>query len=95
MNESTLFFLIDVRENFEWQKGSIPKAIHLSRGTLELKIEKLCRDPQADIVVYCGGGTRSAFAAESLGAMGYQNVKSLRGGFGGWVESDLPIEIPR
>ena len=88
------FYLIDVREEAEWRKGALPDANHLSRGLLELNIENMTADPEADIVLYCGGGTRSALAAESLQNMGYKNVKSLQGGFRGWKARDLHTIIP-
>ena len=88
------FYLIDVREDSEWQRGFIPGATHLSKNILELHIEKLNDDPKAEMVLYCGGGTRSALAAESLNAMGYQNVKSLKGGLGAWQTQGLAVEVP-
>ncbi len=84
MNKKSPCYIIDVREDREWEEGAIPEAIHISRGYLELKIEQVTSDPTADIILYCGGGTRSAFATESLQNMGYQNVKSLKGGFRAW-----------
>ncbi len=90
MHGNKPFYLIDVREEAEWQWGTIIDANTISRGTLELHIEQMTNDEQADIVLYCGGGTRSALAASSLAAMGYQNVKSLRGGFRAWMAKDLP-----
>ena len=81
------FQLIDVREDREWEKGHIPGAIHLGRGILERDIEKTVPDTGAEIVLYCGGGFRSALAAESLQRMGYTRVASMDGGFRGWVES--------
>ncbi len=91
MAEKTHFYLIDVREEAEWQHGSIPNAIYITRGKLELTIEKVTEDVEADIVLYCGGGTRSALAAENLQAMGYKNVKSLTGGFRKWYEQQPSI----
>ncbi len=93
MDNQEAFYLIDVREDNEWREGSLPLAIHVSRGKLELNIESVTEDPAADIVLYCGGGTRSALAAESLQTMGYHNVKSLKGGFRGWKATGLPTEI--
>ncbi len=82
--------LIDVRESEEFQKGHAAGATHLSRGILELKIEEAAPDPATPIVCYCGGGSRSALAAESLQKMGYTNVASLASGFKGWKVEGLP-----
>ena len=80
------FYLVDVREDSEWERGHVPSAIHIGRGVLERDIETLIPDTDADIVLYCGGGYRSALAAESLQRMGYSNVKSMDGGWRGWTE---------
>jgi rhodanese-related sulfurtransferase len=85
-------YVIDVRDSEDWAAGHIPDAIHLPRGKLELDIEQAIPDPSAQIVLYCGGGSRSALATESLQKMGYQNAKSLSGGFRAWRQADLPIE---
>lgn len=83
--------LIDVREDREWNLGHAAGAVHMSRGTLESKIDAAVpRD--ATIVLYCASGNRSALAAESLSAMGYTNVASLSGGFRGWVDADGDVE---
>ena len=76
--------LVDVREDLEWQKGRLPKAIHLGKGIIERDIEQRVEDKKIKIVLYCGGGYRSALAAESLQWMDYQNVFSLIGGFKAW-----------
>jgi len=88
------FHLIDVREESEWAAGHIPGAIHLGKGILERDIEKRIPDTDAEIVLYCGGGYRSALAADNLQKMGYTNVKSMNGGFRGWKDAGLPIESP-
>ena len=88
------FHLIDVREDSEWDKGHLPGATHIGRGVLERDIEKTIPDTSAPVVLYCGGGYRSALAAESLQRMGYSNVTSMDGGFRGWKEAGLPIESP-
>lgn len=85
------FYLLDVREDHEWQAGRIPEAQHLGRGILERDIEKLIPDLDAPIILYCGGGYRSALAAESLQQMGYRRVYSLAGGFRGWKDAGRPI----
>ena len=75
---------VDVRETDEWDEERIPGAIHLSRGTIELDIEEKVPDPETMIICHCGGGGRSALAAESLQKMGYKNVRSMAGGFKAW-----------
>lgn len=86
------FHLVDVREESEFAKSRIKGARHLGKGVIERDIERAIPDPNADIVLYCGGGFRSALAAESLQRMGYTNVVSMDGGFRGWNEKKLPIE---
>ena len=81
------FHLIDVREDGEWEAGRIPGAVHIGRGVLERDIEKTVPDLGAEIVLYCGGGFRSALAAESLQRMGYRKVLSLAEGWRGWKEA--------
>ena len=82
--------LIDVRDHDEWAEGHIPGARNFSRGTLELEIEQAAPDLSAPIITHCGGGGRSALAAESLQRMGYRNVKSMAGGFKAWKAAGLP-----
>jgi rhodanese-related sulfurtransferase len=86
------FLLVDTREDSEWSRGHIPGAIHLSRGTIERDIEKTVPDKNTPIVLYCGGGFRSALAADNLQKMGYRNVISMDGGWRGWTEAGYPIE---
>lgn len=82
---------VDVREPNEWSLGHIPGAVHLPRGWLEFRIEGLVpRD--VTVVAYCGGGDRSALAADTLRAMGYGDVASLAGGFTGWVDAGGDVE---
>lgn len=85
------FVLIDVREDHEHAVDHLPNALHLGRGILERDIEARYPDPTTDIVLYCGGGYRSALAAESLQRMGYTNVASMAGGIRGWREANLPL----
>lgn len=92
MAKGERFALIDVREESEVAKGRIKSAKHIGRGVLERDIEKEIPDLDADIVLYCGGGFRSALAAESLQKMGYRKVSSLAGGWRGWTEKGLPTE---
>jgi rhodanese-related sulfurtransferase len=82
--------IVDVRDKDEWDEGHIPNAIHLSRGTIELDIEEKVPDPNAMIICHCGGGGRSALAAESLQKMGYRNVRSMAGGLKAWKAAGLP-----
>jgi rhodanese-related sulfurtransferase len=80
------FTLIDVRDKEEADKGTIPNAVHLSRGMLEHSIDKVTTDKDRKLVLYCGGGSRSALAASSLKSMGFKNVMSLAGGYRGWSQ---------
>ena len=87
------FRLIDVREDSEFAAGHLPGAEHLGRGVLERDAQKKLPDPGAEIVVYCGGGFRSALAADTLRQMGYTRVLSMAGGFGAWKKAEFPIEM--
>jgi phage shock protein E len=82
--------LIDVREDDEWRADHAKGAKHLGRGVIELEIEEQVPDLKTPIICYCGGGSRSALVAESLQKMGYENVRSLAGGFRAWKEAGLP-----
>ena len=82
--------LVDVREDTEWARGHIAGAIHLGKGIIERDIEKAIPDRDAMIVLYCGGGFRSALAADNLQKMGYQNVISMDGGWRGWTDAGYP-----
>src|SRR6266545_2413166 len=81
--------IVDVREKDEWDEEHIPDAIHMSRGTIELDVEEKVSDTNAMIICHCGGGGRSALAAESLQKMGYKNVRSMAGGFKAWKAMGL------
>jgi len=83
--------LVDTREDLEWAKGHLPGAIHLGKGIIERDIEKSIPDHNAPVVLYCGGGFRSALAADNLQKMGYTNVISMDGGWRGWTESGYPV----
>jgi rhodanese-related sulfurtransferase len=83
--------VVDTREDNEWAKGHLPGAIHLGKGVIERDIEQAIPDHAAPIVLYCGGGFRSALAAENLQKMGYTNVLSMDGGWRGWTESGYPV----
>ncbi len=88
------FTLVDVREDNEWAAGHLPGAVHLGKGVIERDVETTIPDPGAKIVLYCGGGFRSALAADNLQEMGYKNVISMDGGYKGWIEAGLSIEKP-
>ena len=81
--------IVDVREKDEWDDGHIPDAVHMSRGMLELEIEDKFPDRNTTIICHCGGGGRSALAAETLQKMGYKNVRSMAGGFKAWKAAGL------
>jgi len=83
--------LVDVREDREWNLGHAAGAVHMSRGTLESKIDQTV-PRNVPVVLYCASGNRSALAAESLRLMGYENVASMSGGFRGWVDANGDIE---
>ena len=83
--------LVDTREDAEWARGHISGAIHLGRGIIERDIEKAIPDKGTAIVLYCGGGFRSALAADNLQKMGYRNVISMDGGWRGWTEAGFPV----
>lgn len=87
-----VFHLVDVREDDEWRRGHLPDAMHIGKGVIERDIETKIPDTAAEIVLYCGGGYRSALAADALQRMGYVNVKSMDGGYRGWTESGGPVE---
>src|SRR5216683_37050 len=86
--------VLDVREPDEYEQGALPGAIHIPRGHLESQIEGKIADKTAPIVVYCAGGTRSAFAALTLGELGYSDVVSVIGGFGKWKDEGREWEKP-
>jgi rhodanese-related sulfurtransferase len=85
------FHLVDVREESEWAKDRLPQAIHLGKGTIERDIEQRLPDASAEIILYCGGGFRSALAADNLRKMGYTSVFSMDGGIREWRERRFPL----
>jgi sulfur-carrier protein adenylyltransferase/sulfurtransferase len=85
--------VLDVREQSEWDEGHIPGAVHVPRGHLESRIERAAPDPTRPIVVYCSAGNRSAFAAKTLGELGYEDVTSLAGGFTDWKRNGFPVQL--
>ncbi len=86
---------VDVRERDEWDEGHIPGAAHVPRGSLESRIEGLLPDRSQPVIVYCAGGSRSAFAAKTLEELGYENVASLAGGFTDWKRNGFPFDVPK
>ena len=92
MNADERVRLIDVREDREWDAGHAAGAVHLSKGVIERDIESRIPDKNTKLVLYCGGGFRSALVAEALQKMGYANPVSLDGGWRAWQEAGLPVE---
>lgn len=86
------FHLVDVREDNEWERGRALGAMHLGKGVIERDVERTIPDHDAEIVLYCGGGYRSALAADVLQRMGYKNVLSMDGGWKRWKELGYPTE---
>src|SRR5919201_5023750 len=84
--------LIDVREESEYAKDHLPGAVHLGKGVIERDVEQRYPDTSTELVLYCGGGFRSALAADALQKMGYTNVVSMDGGWRGWTDAGLVVE---
>lgn len=84
--------LIDVREDTEWAAGRARGAEHMGRGVIERDIEQRVPDKSAELILYCGGGFRSALSADSIQKMGYTNVASMAGGWRAWQEAGAPVE---
>jgi len=84
--------LIDVREDNEWQLGRAAGSVHLAKGIIERDIEEKAPDKATEVILYCGGGFRSALAADVLQQMGYTNVYSMAGGWKAWQESGSPVD---
>jgi sulfur-carrier protein adenylyltransferase/sulfurtransferase len=95
LDDSSDVTFVDVRERDEWDEGFIPGAVWVPRGSLESRIEQQMPDRDREIVVYCAGGSRSAFAAKTLEELGYANVVSLAGGFAEWKRNGFPYELPK
>ena len=87
-----VFQFVDVREDMEWQQGRAAGAIHLGKGIIERDIEEKIPDPDSEIILYCGGGFRSALAADALQKMGYSNVYSMAGGYKEWLKQQGPVD---
>jgi rhodanese-related sulfurtransferase len=90
MDAGEKFLLVDVREDNEWANGHLPGAVHLGRGVIERDIETQVPETGTKMILYCGGGFRSALVAENLQKMGYGNVESMDGGWKGWLGAGLP-----
>ena len=86
------FILVDVREDNEWANGHLPGAVHLGKGIIERDIEQRVPDTNAKVILYCGGGFRSALVADNLQKMGYTNVESMDGGWKAWLDAGLPTQ---
>ena len=84
--------LLDVREDGEWARGHAEQAVHLGKGVLERDLEQMFPDPQTEIIMYCGGGFRSALTCDAAQRMGYTNVHSLIGGYKGLVAAQWPMK---
>lgn len=92
LGQGERFYFVDVREDEEWRAGRAKGSVHIGKGVLERDVERLIPEKDSEIVLYCGGGFRSALAAESLQKMGYTNVLSMDGGIKKWRSLGLPEE---
>jgi len=92
MDAGEKFLLVDVREESEWAAGHLPGAIHLGKGIIERDVEQRVPDTGTKLILYCGGGFRSALAADNLQKMGYTSVESMDGGWKGWIGAGLPTQ---
>jgi len=90
MESGEKFLLVDVRDDHEWANGHLPGAVHMSRGLIERDIEVKVPETSSKMILYCGGGFRSALVADNLQKMGYTDVESMDGGWRGWLEAGLP-----
>jgi rhodanese-related sulfurtransferase len=91
MDRGDKFLLVDVREESEYAKDHLPGSIHMGKGVIERDIEERVPDLNKEMILYCGGGFRSALAADNLQKMGYTNVISMDGGIRGWREKKYPL----
>jgi rhodanese-related sulfurtransferase len=92
MDAGEKFILVDVREESEWGRGHLPGAIHLGKGVIERDIEHRIPDTSTKLILYCGGGFRSALSADNLQKMGYTAVESMDGGWRGWQAAGYPTQ---
>jgi len=95
LDRQELYHLVDVREESEWAKDHLPGAVHLGKGIIERDVEQRLPDTAAEIILYCGGGFRSALAADNLQKMGYTNVWSMDGGIRDWRNKGYPLTDER
>src|SRR5438034_3716361 len=86
--------LVDVREQDEWSEGHLPGAVHVPRGNLESRVERVAPDRSHPVILYCQAGNRSVFAAKTLEELGYENVVSLAGGINDWKRHGYPLDVP-
>lgn len=93
LDEQAELLIIDVREYEEWELGTIPTAIHISRGTLERDVEDIIHDKDILLVLFCSGGYRSVLACDTLLKMGYKKLVSLKGGYKAWLAQGLPVDL--
>src|SRR5579859_5915988 len=92
MDAGEKFLVVDVREESEWAQGHLPGAIHLGKGIIERDVEQSVPDTGTKVILYCGGGFRSALAADNLQKMGYSNVESMDGGWKGLIGAGFPTQ---
>jgi len=92
MKKGEKLLLVDVREDNEWANGRIAGAIHLGKGVIERDVEAAIPDKTSEVILYCGGGFRSALSADNLQKMGYRNVVSMDGGWRGWLDAKGPVD---
>jgi len=92
MDAGEKMIVVDVREESEWANGHLPGAIHLGKGIIERDIEARIPDTSAKLILYCGGGFRSALSADNLQKMGYTKVESMDGGWKGWIAAGYPTQ---
>jgi rhodanese-related sulfurtransferase len=92
MDAGEQFTIVDVREESEWANGHLPGAIYLGKGIIERDIEQRVPGTNSKLILYCGGGFRSALVADNLQKMGYTNVESMDGGWKGWVAAGYPTQ---
>ena len=93
LDKGEKLLIIDIREDNEWEKGRIAGAVHFGKGIIERDIETAVPDKRQEIILYCGGGFRSALSADNLQKMGYSNVVSMDGGWRKWKELGYPTEV--
>ncbi len=93
IDKGETLLVVDTREDNEWEQGHISGAIHIGKGIIERDVDKYVSDKNKEIILYCGGGYRSALSADNLRKMGYRNVVSMDGGWRKWKELGYPTEV--